>query len=175
LTTTPTTQRLPKSVYLDGQQPVDIFFVPQSAGKKLTVSQRLKAIFEKYINPTIHFIPVDIHYSLGSLSYWFLVSSKTNYNILNFDKTIMSVIGADGRKITRYTARSSGEMQSIVESLKLPQRLRIDRPSFRDESDTHLIILPNVDEGTGYYISEELKEEIESAKCSGARFQVISL
>jgi hypothetical protein len=175
LTKTPAIQRLPKSIHLDGMQAADIFFVPQLASKKLTISNKLKAILEKYTNPAIHFVPVNIHHSLGTLSYWFLVPGKADYNILNFDKTIMSVIGANGRKITRYTARSSGEMQSIIESLKLPQRLRIDRPSFKDESNSHLIILPNVDEGTAYYISEQLKEEIEYAQCSGARFQAISL
>ena len=147
-----------------------VFFT--GSGGRLTISSRLKEILEKNSHGNIQFIPLTIYYKKKYLSgYWLTnILSFDNEKAINFIQSIISV--GDSVVLGQnaiISIDSYAEYKSILLKLKWPNNLLIERVVFKKSIDENICTLERVHSGD-YFISEKLKEEIESAGCTGIEF-----
>ncbi|MCA6470832.1 MAG: hypothetical protein IM591_10575 [Chitinophagaceae bacterium] len=139
---------------------------------RLTISSRLKEILEKYSHGNIQFIPLTIYYKKKYLSGYWLT------NILSFDNEI----AVDYKHSLILERRGENKIISINDfedfrnyqnKLIWPKHLFIEKLVFKKIVDANICTIERVSGGVGYFVSEKLKEEIESAGCPGIEFQPI--
>jgi hypothetical protein len=139
---------------------------------RLTISSRLKAILEKNSHGNIQFIPITIYYKKKYLSdYWLTnILSFDNEKAINFHQSIISV--GDSVVLNQngiISIKSYAQYKSILLKLNWPNNLLIERVVFKKTVDESICTLERVHSGH-YFVSENLKREIESAGCTGIEF-----
>ena len=151
---------------------MSVFFT--GSGGRLTISNRLKEILEKSSHGNIQFIPLTIYYKKKYLTNYWLT------NIISFDNEIAinyreSLI-FETHFITKIKIISINDYEDFKQNeikLEWPNNLFIDKVAFKNKIDYNFCTIENVSAGVGYFVSEKLKEEIESAGFTGIEFQPI--
>ncbi len=105
-----------------------------------------------------------------SLIYWLPNPFEFDFKKLDFQQSSMSIIGKAGNKITDYSPKSVAELNSMIEFLKSPQKVSIDRPVFISDLDDDIIFLRYTQERPAIYISERVKDQIARENRSGISF-----
>lgn len=141
---------------------------------RLTVSSRLKEILEKNSHGNIQFIPLTIYYKKKYLSgYWLTnILSFDNENAVDYKHSLIF----ERHFITKIKIISINCYEDFKQNeikLEWPNNLFIDKLVFKNKIDYNFCTIENVSAGVGYFVSEKLKEEIESAGCTGIEFHPI--
>ena len=149
-----------------------VFFT--GSGGRLTISSRLKEILEKNSHGNIQFIPLTIYYKKKYLSgYWLTnIISFDNKLAINYTESLIF----ETHFITKIKIISINDYEDFKQNeikLEWPNNLFIDKIVFKNKIDYNFCTIENVSAGVGYFVSEKLKEEIESAGCTGIEFQPI--
>jgi hypothetical protein len=153
---------------------MSVFFT--GSGGRLTISNRLKEILEKYSHGNIQFIPLTIYYKRKYLSgYWLTnILSFDNEKAINFNQSIISV--GDSVVLGQnaiISIDSYAEYNSILLKLEWPNSLFIEKLMLKKIVDENVCTIEWISGGVGYFVSEKLKEEIESAGFTGIKFHPI--
>ncbi|MCA6467245.1 MAG: hypothetical protein IM591_15310 [Chitinophagaceae bacterium] len=149
-----------------------VFFT--GSGGRLTISNRLKEILKKNSHGNIQFIPLTIYYKKKYLtSYWLTnIISFDNKLAINYTESLIF----ETHFITKIKIISINDYEDFKQNeikLEWPNNLFIDKIVFKNKIDYNFCTIENVSAGVGYFVSEKLKEEIESAGCTGIEFQPI--
>ncbi|MCA6489433.1 MAG: hypothetical protein IM577_09155 [Chitinophagaceae bacterium] len=144
------------------------------SGGRLTISNRLKEILKKNSHGNIQFIPLTIYYKKKYLtSYWLTnIISFDNKLAINYTESLIF----ETHFITKIKIISINDYEDFKQNeikLEWPNNLFIDKIVFKNKIDYNFCTIENVSAGVGYFVSEKLKEEIESAGCTGIEFQPI--
>ena len=136
---------------------------------RLTISSRLKAILEKNGHGNIQFIPITIYYKKKYLSdYWLTnILSFDNENGVNYKHSLIFERNGENKIITINNFEDFIKKQN---ELIWPNNLFIEKLVFNKIIDEEVCTIERVRGGAGYFVSEKLKQEIESAGCTGIEF-----
>lgn len=139
---------------------------------RLTISNRLKLILEKYSHGNIQFLPISLYYKKKYIDgYWLTNIIKFDNEKLNYQKSGFEV-QQNLTKVLDVTFKSFEEYLNYSKNLEWPYHLFITRPVISKETTENILIIKDV-YGGFYHISEALKEEIVKEGFTGFEFQPI--
>ena len=144
-----------------------VFFT--GSGGRLTISNRLKEILEKSSHGNIQFIPLTIYYKKKYLTNFWLTNilSFDNENAVNYKHSLIFERNGENKIITINNFEDFRKKQN---ELIWPNNLFIEKLVFNKIIDEEVCTIERVRGGAGYFVSEKLKQEIESAGCTGIEF-----
>jgi hypothetical protein len=136
---------------------------------RLTISSRLKEILEKNGHGNIQFIPITIYYKKKYLSdYWLTnILSFDNENVVNYKHSLIFERNGENKIITINNFEDFIKKQN---ELIWPNNLFIEKLVFNKIIVEEVCTIERVRGGAGYFVSEKLKQEIESAGFTGIEF-----
>lgn len=136
---------------------------------RLTISSRLKEILEKNGHGNIQFIPITIYYKKKYLSdYWLTnILSFDNENGVNYKHSLIFERNGENKIITINNFEDFIKKQN---ELIWPNNLFIEKLVFNKIIVEEVCTIERVRGGAGYFVSEKLKQEIESAGFTGIEF-----
>jgi len=152
---------------------MSVFFT--GSGRRLTISNRLKEILEKSSHGNIQFIPLTIYYKKKYLTnYWLTnILSFDNENTINYRQSLISIGDPISNQNPLISIKDYKEFKKNEIKLEWPNILFIERLVFKSKVDLNFCAIERVSAGVGYFVSEKLKAEIESAGCTGIEFHPI--
>jgi hypothetical protein len=138
---------------------------------RLTISSRLKAILEKNSHGNIQFIPITIYYKKKYLSdYWLTnILSFDNEKVINYSQSLIFECHFT-TEIKMITIKDYKDFKQNEIKLEWPNNLFIEKVVFKSKVEQDFCTVERVSGGAGYFVSEKLKQEIESAGCTGIKF-----
>jgi hypothetical protein len=138
---------------------------------RLTISSRLKAILEKNSHGNIQFIPITIYYKKKYLSdYWLTnILSFDNEKVINYSQSLIFECHFT-TEIKMITIKDYKDFKQNEIKLEWPNNLFIEKVVFKSKVEQDFCTVERVSGGAGYFVSEKLKQEIESAGFTGIEF-----
>jgi hypothetical protein len=138
---------------------------------RLTISSRLKEILEKNVHGNIQFIPITIYYKKKYLSdYWLTnILSFDNEKVINYSQSLIFECHFT-TEIKMITIKDYKDFKQNEIKLEWPNNLFIEKVVFKSKVEQDFCTVERVSGGAGYFVSEKLKQEIESAGCTGIKF-----
>ena len=151
---------------------MSVFFT--GSGGRLTISNRLKEILEKYSHGNIQFIPLTIYYKKKYLTnYWLTnILSFDNEKAINYRASLIFECHFT-TEIKMISMKDYENFKQTEIKLEWPNNLFIEKVVFKSKVDYNFCTVRRVSGGVGYFVSEKLKEEIELAGCTGIEFHPI--
>jgi hypothetical protein len=142
-------------------------------GINLVVSVRLKLIIETTDYSGIQFFPTKVyHKEKTPVDYWILNPFEFRNEFIDFSKTDVERCPPFPEKKSLihvadlaeyYRVFEEGKQHNINHLIKSPHL-------FGTNIREHFFLLENVDGGVGYYVSEDLKNQIVEMGCTGVQF-----
>lgn len=141
---------------------------------RLTISDKLKSILEKYAQENIQFLPITLYHKKKYISYYWLTNIiKIGNEKLNYEKSHIE-LQESLTKISDITFKSYDDYLNYSKNLQWPNHLFITKLVLKKEISQHFFAIKDVYlGGIGYFISESLKEEIINAGCTGFEFEPV--
>jgi hypothetical protein len=148
-------------------------------GGRLTISNRLKEILEKNSHGNIQFIPITIYYKKKYLSdYWLTnILSFDNAEVVNYNMSLVYLQYSGENEQTYQEIKSYNEhliarKKNAEAKPNIPAFTLIEKLYFKDSIRNNLCAVEyiNIFPMSEYFVSENLKREIESAGCTGIEF-----
>jgi len=145
----------------------------------LLVSERLKLIIEKLTSPSdIQFISVKLHSKKTPHKYWVLRPLQFDMAIIRYD---VSEIYKDSTLLGPFEKMHIKSYQEYLDALKLIEKnfshsregIEITTLFFQEGISKNFLQIENVKGGIGYFVSDNLKKQIESAGCTGISFEKV--
>jgi hypothetical protein len=156
---------------------MSVFFT--GSGGRLTISNRLKEILEKNSHGNIQFIPITIYYKKKYLSdYWLTnILSFDNAEVVNYNMSLVYLQYSGEKEHTYQEIKSYNEhliarKKNAEAKPNIPAFTLIEKLYFKDSIRNNLCTVEyiNIFPMSEYFVSENLKREIESAGCTGIEF-----
>ena len=139
---------------------------------RLILSGKLKSILEKYIYPeSCQFLPMKIHHINKQYDYWMVNTIMFDMEVIDYQSSEIWVDGAGGTKLYKLNCLDQYDFQEKTGELVLPKRVSIKKAALTEKTDKQFIQLQYV-YGTGYFVSEKLKREIDDTGCTGMKFVI---
>lgn len=140
---------------------------------QLMISDRLKSILETAGHHGLQFFPMDVMHRGKQLSgFWVAHPVGFDMELIDYSKSKMEVDGYGGIKLREETVPDFNSFLALKEKTVYPERLRISEVFIRPDADQPILLLRDVWEGVGYYVSETLKQQIEDQHCTGIAFSL---
>lgn len=145
----------------------------------LLVSERLKLIIEKLTSPSeIQFISVNLHSKKAQFKYWLLWPLQFDMALIRYD---VSEIYKDSTLLGPFEKMHIKSYQEYLDALKLIEKnfshsregMEITSLFFQEGISKNFLQIENVKGGIGYFVSDNLKKQIESAGCTGISFEKV--
>jgi hypothetical protein len=145
----------------------------------LLVSERLKLIIEKLSSPSdIQFISINLHSKKTQHKYWVLRPLKFDMALIRYDA---SEIYKDSTLLGPFEKMHIKSFQEYLDALKIIEKnfshsregLEITTLRFQEGISKNFLQIENVKGGIGYFVSDNLKKQIESAGCTGISFEKV--
>jgi hypothetical protein len=139
---------------------------------RMSISNRLKEILERSSHGNIQFIPLTIYYKKKYLTNFWLTNilSFDNENAVNYKHSLIFERNGENKIITVNNFEVFTKKQN---ELVWPNNLFIEKLVFKKIINENVCTIERVRGGAGYFVSEKLKAEIESAGCTGIEFHPI--
>jgi len=138
---------------------------------RLLISDKLKSILEKSVTSgECEFLPVRVWYINEEFPYWILNPIVFRMELIDFANSEIWLEGTGGVKIRKINIKDYTDFKEWIHKLALPERITMHNFVFMDQAEQDFIQLRYGKGGIGFYVSEKIKKEIESACCSGIRF-----
>ena len=133
------------------------------------ISNKLKNILENFINSNTEFLSMNLIVKQEKLKYWILNIFKSNFRYIDFEKSTFEKINGLNNSLINIYPKSDFEFIEMINNKKAFEGICIKR-LFLKEGIEDQIFLMNRFNGNSYFISENLKKQIEAAKCTGIKF-----
>lgn len=143
-------------------------------GGNLIISNKLKEIITQANNNCIQFMQVAVIYNEKKISYWILNPISFGFENIDFANTEIWLETYGNTKISQIPINDMEQFDEAKVKYKLPERISIARIELKKEVKNDLFVLRHTVSGSGYFVSEKLKNEIEEAGCTGIRFMGIN-
>jgi hypothetical protein len=126
---------------------------------------------EKNGHGNIQFIPITIYYKKKYLSdYWLTnILSFDNEKVINYSQSLIFECHFT-TEIKMITIKDYKDFKQNEIKLEWPNNLFIEKVVFKSKVEQDFCTVERVSGGAGYFVSEKLKQEIESAGCTGIKF-----
>ena len=156
-----------------------MFFGSMGFYKKFLMSDKLKNILEKYSENRFQFFECPIfHKNIEYTNYYIINPYKIDMEFIDYgnSKYRYKKRDAEGnRNLTEISFKNFHEFKEFLKILNPMDEFTIKNIALISSLEEHFFALENVEGGRGYFVSENLKNEIEVAGCSGIEFQPIEL
>jgi hypothetical protein len=165
---------LPKPI-LPFRSPVTDLISSMARGTafRLIISDKLKRLLEKVNHQGLHFLKFVLLRGNSELNYWLANPFVTDMEAISYQNSAIEINSYGGTKVEDVFLNNYGEFLQLNNTLKLPLRLSIKNVILSLTATQDLLILNYVSGGIGYYVSEELMNEIKEAGCTGITFEPI--
>ncbi|WP_256010315.1 imm11 family protein [Desertivirga xinjiangensis] len=141
---------------------------------RLFVSNKLKNILGKYAADKVQFLESYLLDKTGEKeTYWIVQPLTSDQSYLDFENSDIWLKSIREGKISKVPLTSLEDFNIQSQKIDLPKHLQIEKPAIREEILDDFFILQKVSAGTGYYVSEKLKSEIENQNCTGIDFELL--
>jgi hypothetical protein len=147
---------------------------------KLLISPKLKNIFESYRNEDLEYLNTDIIGKDNSVINFYVVNFiEKNMGFLDFSNSEIVLKKRDeNRKAYKeiININSLGEFNQLLSKKKELNynQCNIEKIKFDHKKvSEHFFVLTEVSGGVGYFVSKELKEQIEGQGCTGLNFKIV--
>lgn len=138
---------------------------------QLIISNRLKVILEGVKDAKVQFFPLSvIHREIIYPNYWLICAYDTDMEFINYAQSKIELVGLEFQKIKDVLLNDYQQFDLLRKETRLPEFLSITKISLVDQCNKDLLVLRWVEGGIGFYVSEKIRSEIESAKCIGVEF-----
>jgi len=177
---------VPKGVLHKKAKLVDMIPDPQRS-LFYYISDKLRHILAAGICVGVEFLPTNLIVKGQELDYWVLNPYQTDYPFLDMERSefVYADLMTDVvlRKATFKTAQEFlqtwKETKEKNRALNIPfekrETLHIHTIAIRPDSDVDFFSLRPVSHGwNGYFVSENMKEKIEAAECTGMVFRELN-
>jgi hypothetical protein len=138
---------------------------------RLIISTKLKSILERHVDARqFQFLPISIHYVNAQYGYWMLNPVEFNMDAIDFATADIWVIGIGKAKIRKVQFLNATEFEQYSRELVSPETLCIFSFKFINNVNLDFIQVQRTSRGIVSYVSENLKNEITRAACTGIQF-----
>ena len=135
-------------------------------------SDKMKAILESNKPDGLQFFPITVEDNRQvTYEYWLPNPYVFDYESLIFNKSTFEQRTLGNARVRKLSINKIAEFLDMQASLKLPEGISIENPVFDEDCNLDLIILRNTSGGIGYFVSDKLKTELETAKCTGIHYK----
>lgn len=142
-----------------------------SLGSRLLVSTRLKTLMQPHLQKAFtQILPVTLHHLIEAIGYWLLNPVSFHMDLIDYSRSEIWLHTVGNTKVERLNFDSHAAFEEYRQKLVLPERAHIEKPVFLATAQQDFVQLRFVAGGIGFYVSQNLKEEIENAECTGLRF-----
>ncbi|MGH2664398.1 imm11 family protein [Flavobacterium sp.] len=146
---------------------------------KLLVSTKLKEILERNRNTGLQFFKAPIIHNEQSIDdYWILNFFEKSMEAINYELSDIYITHNSIRKIEKLELKSYNEFLKAKDNIDkegYPKGILIEKFKIKGNIHTDFLLLTDVKGGAKYIVSENLKQEIEDANCTGIEFQPVEL
>jgi hypothetical protein len=137
---------------------------------RLVISNTLKQILTSFATPEDYqCVPTKLWKGSQYFDYWIWNPLIFRYETIDFTQSEVWT-GPFRSCNQKIPVNNEKEFQQIIDATKYPQDILIKKLIFKESIDHHFIQLMWTGEAVGYFISEELKEEIMAQGCTGIEF-----
>lgn len=144
------------------------------SGGRLTVSDKLKNILYKKQHGNIQFLPITLYHKKRFISgYWLTNIINIDNDKINFKESEIYMTNYPSNEESLTSIRDYEDYKYQKELLQYPFHFYIKKVVVKSNIKEQILTIENVYGGVGYYISEKLKQEIESADCTGIEFEPV--
>lgn len=155
--------------------------VPMGFTLKLLISSKLRSVLENYRKTGLQFFKSDIIHKRKIISdYWILNAYEVDMQFVDYKKSeIVSIQSKPGGGTYLVvedinTFEEFNKRQNEVKDLYFG-RTYIKKIHLIENVNEDFFVLLHVEGAAKYIVSEKLKNEIESAGCTGIEFQPVEL
>ncbi|MGL2993578.1 imm11 family protein [Flavobacterium sp. TSSA_36] len=146
---------------------------------KFVMSNKLKSILEKYSENRFQFFECPIfHKGIEYKNYYIINPYKIDMEFIDYGNSKYRYKKRDSegnRNLTEIRFENFQDFQDFLKILNPMDEFTIKNIALISSLEEHFFALENVEGGRGYFVSENLKNEIEVAGCTGIEFQPIEL
>lgn len=145
--------------------------VALGSGLQLMVSDKLKKILESAGHPGIQFFATEVLYKKVRLpGFWIVHPVEPDMAAVDYANSSIEVLGLGATKLRDVEIENFEKFRSMQSQLVRPEMLQITKLVLRPDIDQPMLLLNHVLGGVGYFVSGELRAEIEAAGCTGIVF-----
>ena len=161
----------PKPILVKGAKLTDLISsVVIGTNLRLLVSNKLKSILEIY-NTSIQYFNTSVIWRGNEIDdYWLTNPFRFDFDEVDFRQSVVEVRRPGKFEGERITTESKSGFLELLEMSEKNQTFPLISSTRFKETVKHFIVLRHVIGGVGYYVSQNLKDRIEHAGCSGIRF-----
>lgn len=142
------------------------------SGGRLTISNKLKIILEKYSSDKVQYLSLPMQHKGRQVEgYWLTNILDFDNDKIDYDKSKIEVHSLGGTKMFDIKITSYQHFEQVKLKLEYPERIYIRKVIVNNLTLDNFLFFEKVYGGVGYYVSEKLKAEIESAGCTGVDFE----
>lgn len=145
---------------------------------KYVVSTKLKELLISNKGINFQFFQCKIfHKNFEDIEYWLLNPYDVDNSQIDFENTDV-FLTENTIKTNKKEIKNQNEYIDFflkVEKQGYPSGVILENIKIKNENNLAFFVLKNIEGGTGFIVSEKLKEKIETAGCSGLEFQPIEL
>lgn len=142
--------------------------------RKLLVSNKLKSVIESYANFDVQFFEAPIIQKNSYINnYYILYVNKSGVEFLDFknaDIYLMDGLFDEKQKLLIDNYEDFLDQSRLIEKQGWPNNIKIKKIEIINGA-SDFFALNYVEGGVQYFVSENLKNEIEKAGCTGIEFQ----
>lgn len=141
------------------------------SGLELMVSDKLKKILAAENSGLIQFFPMQIIFKKKLMpGYWIVHPSAIDMEAVDFSNSVVKISNIDGTEKRSVTIEDVAAFDKRRAAMSISEWIWIDelviKASFR-KSFFHINFVKG---GVGYFVSSEIKNEIEESNCTGIVF-----
>jgi hypothetical protein len=152
----------------------DLLSSSVTGSNSMLMNKKMRAVLEQFKEEAIRFFAVSVKSRSNIYSYWLPNPFQFDFPFLDFQRSVISIVGESGNKVTGYSPKTATELCSMIEFLKPPQTVSIDFPVFLRNCKENILILRNAGTEPTYYISENVKAVLNAELCSGVKLELLN-
>ncbi len=133
------------------------------------ISDRLKKILESDLSAPLQFFPMPVVFKEEKIGgYWLLYMYDTDMHCIDFPNSILLNGAGDLKQVLKIS--NFQEYSAFMQTLSIPYRLQFRQLAIQPNCDRDVLVIRWVSGGLGLFVSETLKNKIESEGITGVRF-----
>lgn len=140
----------------------------------LFISKKLAEIIKPHVKGNAQMFPVQVSKNNVLVDYVLLHFYHFSFENIDYDRTEIWKMKSTWEKAEPLKIRNEQELTKAFNTYKYPEGVEIEQICFKEDLNVHCFSLFYLFCGRGYFVSEYLREKIETAGCTGIRFLEIN-
>ncbi|MBI2730974.1 MAG: hypothetical protein HYX40_09525 [Sphingobacteriales bacterium] len=136
----------------------------------LFISKKLSEIIKPHVKDNAQTFPVQVLKNDVLIDYVLLHFHHFSFENIDYAHTEIWKMKNTWEKAEPLKIQGEQELLKAFDSYTYPEGVEIEQLSFKEDLNVHCFSLFYLFCGRGYFVSEYLREKIETAGCTGIRF-----